>query len=81
MTANHILLLPINDPHNHNEHHLILNDLDIPTPIFILINSYRPHFRRYYARNPSFISCGTYFCRSYPGSILCSTIVRSPESN
>jgi hypothetical protein len=80
MTANHILLLPINDLHN--EYYPILNNLDIPTSILILINSYRPHYRRYYARNPSsFISCATYFCRSYPSSFLCCSTLCIPKPN
>lgn len=76
MAANHILLLPIYDLHN--EYHLIPNDLDIPTFISILINSYRPLHRRYHAGNPSFISCGTYFCRTYPSSFLCGTALGIP---
>jgi hypothetical protein len=80
MTANHILLLPINDLHN--EYYPILDNLDIPTPILILINSYRPHHRRYHARNPSsFICCGTYFCRSYSGSFLCCSTLGIPKPN
>ena len=58
--------------------------MDIPTPFFILIiiNSYRTHHRRFHARYPSsFISCGTYFCRSYPSSFLCGRTLCIPEPN
>jgi len=74
----HLYLLPITDHHNHinNEFHIILNYLDMD--ISSAINSYHTQFRYLCTRYPSFISCGTYLCRSNPGPFF-GTTFRLPK--